>query len=150
MPLAKSRIWPKTAVMDGSDGIARMVALAAAARDNAHAPYSGFKVGACLRGDSGRLFAGCNVENASYPESQCAEATAIGALVTAGDKRVLECVVVADGKDVVMPCGGCCQRLGEFASPETKIHLCNTKGPQRTVTLQELLPLTFGRSQLDR
>ncbi len=136
--------------MDGSDSIARMMALAAAARDNAHAPYSKFKVGACLRGDSGRLFAGCNVENASYPESQCAEATALGALVSAGDRRILECVVVADGKDAVMPCGGCCQRLGEFAAPETKVHLCNTKGLQRTVTLADLLPLTFGRSQLDR
>lgn len=136
--------------MDGSDGIARMMALAVAARDNAHAPYSKFKVGACLRGDSGRLFAGCNVENASYPESQCAEATAIGALVSAGDRRILECVVVAEGKDPVMPCGGCCQRISEFASPGTKIHICDTKGLLRSVTLSQLLPLTFGRSQLDR
>ncbi len=136
--------------MDGPDGIAKMMALAVAARENAYAPYSAFRVGACLRGDSGRLFVGCNVENASYPESQCAEATAIGALVSAGDKRILECVVVAEGKDAVMPCGGCCQRLGEFAAPETKIHLCDAKGLQRTVTLAQLLPLTFGRSQLDR
>jgi cytidine deaminase len=136
--------------MDGSDGLARMIALAAAARENAHAPYSNFKVGACLRGESGRLFAGCNVENASYPESQCAEATALGSLVSAGDKRVLECVVMAEGDDTVMPCGGCCQRLGEFAAPDAKIHLCDGKGVRRTVTLCELLPLTFGRANLKR
>ena len=135
---------------DQSDTLDRMLAAAATARANAHAPYSNFKVGACLRGDSGRLFAGCNVENAAYPMGQCAEATALGALVAAGDKRVLECAVVAEGGRLTTPCGGCRQRLSEFAGPEIKVHICDPEGPRWSVTLGELLPHSFGREHLER
>lgn len=135
---------------DRSDILTRMLAAAVAARANAHAPYSNFKVGACLRGDSGRLFAGCNVENAAYPMGQCAEATALGALVAAGDKRVLECVVVAEGGRLTTPCGGCRQRLIEFAAPDAKVHICDSQGPRWTATVGQLLPHSFGREHLDR
>lgn len=135
---------------DADSTLAEMLRLALAARGNAHAPYSGFKVGAALRGDSGRLFAGCNVENAAYPQGQCAEASAIGALVTGGDRRVLACVVVADGPGLVTPCGGCRQRLREFARDDMPVHLCDLGGVKRVVTLGELLPLSFGPDHLKK
>jgi len=130
------------------NGIADMLAAAKAARANAHAPYSGFAVGACLRGKGGRLFAGCNVENAAYPQGQCAEATAIGVMVAAGEKEIVEILVVAERP--VSPCGGCRQRLNEFADAATPVHLCGLEGVRRTVTLGELLPLAFGPRQLGR
>ncbi len=133
----------------GKATLARMLAAAKAARARAYAPYSRYKVGCCLRGESGRLFAGCNVENAAYPQGQCAEASAIGALVAAGDRRVLECVVVGAGA-LITPCGGCRQRLREFASAETRVHLCGPRGLRRTVTLGELLPLSFGPRHLKK
>jgi len=131
-------------------GIADMLAAAKAARANAHAPYSGFLVGACVRGRSGRLYAGCNVENAAYPQGQCAEATAIGVMVAAGEKEIVEILVVAESPEPVSPCGGCRQRLNEFADAATPVHLCGLEGVRRTVTLGELLPLAFGPRQLGR
>lgn len=123
--------------------IEAMLARARATRDHAHAAYSGFKVGACLRGAGGGLYAGCNVENAAYPQSQCAEAGAISAMVAAGERRIVAVLVVADGPALVSPCGGCRQRLAEFAGPEVPVHLCDLAGRRRTVTLGELLPLAF-------
>ena len=123
--------------------IADMLVAANAARANAHAPYSNFAVGACLRGKSGRLYAGCNVENAAYPQGQCAEASAIGVLVAAGRTKVLEAAVIADGADIAVPCGGCRQRLREFMPLDGHIHLCSAT-ERRTVTLEELLPMSFG------
>ena len=120
-----------------------MIALARRAREHAYAPYSKFQVGACLRGDSGRLHVGCNVENASYPECQCAEASAIGALVAAGDKRILEVVVVSGGDTACPPCGGCRQRLIEFAGPDVPVHLCGPQGLIETRRLGELMPSPF-------
>jgi len=128
--------------------VAAMLAAAKAARANAHAPYSGFAVGACLKGKGGRLYAGCNVENAAYPQGQCAEATAIGVMVAAGEKEIVEILVVAESAEPVSPCGGCRQRLNEFAGPETPVHLCGLDGLRRTMTLGELLPLSFGPRQL--
>lgn len=124
---------------------------ARSARDNAHAPYSGFRVGAAVRGDDGRVSAGCNVENAAYPHGQCAEASAIGALVTGGAKRITEIVVLAgepgDGM-LCTPCGGCRQRLSEFAGPEVLVHICGPEGHRRTFTLGQLLPHQFGPDNL--
>jgi len=131
-------------------GVADMLAAAKAARANAHAPYSGFAVGACLRGKDGRLYAGCNVENAAYPQGQCAEATAIGVMVAGGETEIVEILVVAESPEPVSPCGGCRQRLNEFADAKTPVHLCGLDGVRRTVTLGELLPLAFGRRQLGR
>ena len=130
--------------------ITDMLAAANAARANAHAPYSNFLVGACLRGKSGRLYAGCNVENAAYPQGQCAEATAIGIMVAAGEKAIAEILVVHDGPLLAGPCGGCRQRLREFAGLDAPVYLCWPDGLQRTLTLGELLPLSFGPEQLGR
>jgi len=120
-----------------------MIALATETRARAHAPYSGFKVGACLKSAGGRLFAGCNVENVAYPQGQCAEAGAIGALVAAGETEVTEVVIVAEGERLCTPCGGCRQRLAEFAGPETPVHVCGPEGLRASFTLGELMPHSF-------
>jgi cytidine deaminase len=125
-----------------------MIALARQALANAHAPYSRFRVGACLRAAGGRLHAGCNVENSAYPVGQCAEATAIGAMVAAGDRQIVEILVVSEGPELCSPCGRCRQQLAEFARPDTPVHLCGPEGVRRTVTLGELLPLAFGPDTL--
>ena len=127
-----------------------MVDRARRALANAHAPYSRFRVGACLRAASGRLHAGCNVENSAYPVGQCAEASAIGAMVTAGDREIVEVVVASEGPELCTPCGRCRQQLAEFARPDVPVHLCGPEGVRRTVTLGELLPLGFGPETLGR
>jgi xanthosine phosphorylase len=116
---------------------------ARAAFDRAHAPYSNFRVGAAVRAASGRIFAGANVENASYPEGNCAEASAIAAMVAAGERQITEALVVAAGERLCTPCGGCRQRLAEFAGPDVPVHLCDPHGLRRTVVLGALLPLCF-------
>ena len=126
-----------------------MIAKAAQARENAYAPYSKFKVGACLRTDSGKLFAACNVENAAYPQGQCAEASAVGAMAASGERRIVEIVVVGGGGELCTPCGGCRQRLNEFAAPDTPVHVCGPEGVRQTFTLGELLPHSFGPDNLD-
>jgi cytidine deaminase len=131
-----------------SPALEPMLDLARRALANAHAPYSRFRVGACLRTASGRLYAGCNVENAAYPVSQCAEATAIGAMVAAGDREIVEAVVLTEGAGLCPPCGRCCQQLAEFARPATPLHLCGPEGLRRTTTLGALLPLAFGPDAL--
>jgi homotetrameric cytidine deaminase len=110
---------------------------------NAHAPYSLFKVGAALRAPSGAVYTGANVENAAYPQGQCAEASAIGALVAAGEREIAAVAVVAEKLDICPPCGGCRQRLSELAHPDTPVHLRRPGGEQRTFTVAELLPLSF-------
>ena len=120
-----------------------MIRHAAEARRNAHAPYSGFKVGACIQSTDGRLFSGCNVENVAYPQGQCAEASAIGAMVTAGATEIAAVVVVAEGDKLCTPCGGCRQRLSELAGPETPVHVADPGGLRASFTLAELLPHAF-------
>jgi cytidine deaminase len=115
---------------------------------NAHAPYSRFRVGACVRAASGRLYAGCNVENASYGLTQCAESTAIGAMVAAGDREIVEVLLVTERAELCPPCGRCRQQLAEFARPQTRVHLCGPEGVRATTTLGELLPLAFGPGAL--
>ncbi|MEM6422320.1 MAG: cytidine deaminase [Pseudomonadota bacterium] len=124
------------------------MAAALAARAHAYAPYSGFPVGAALRDSEGRIHAGCNVENAAYPQGQCAEATAIGAMVTAGGRRI-EAICVAGPDEIpCTPCGGCRQRIAEFARPDTAILVCGPSGILARFTLATLLPNAFGPSQL--
>jgi homotetrameric cytidine deaminase len=119
-----------------------LVAAAGAVADRAYAPYSQFAVGAALRGDDGAIYAAANVENAAYPQGQCAEASAIGALVAGGAQRITEIAVFAD-TSLITPCGGCRQRLREFAGDDVKVHLCGPEGVRRTVTLGALLPYSF-------
>ncbi len=113
------------------------------ARERAYAPYSGFPVGAAVRAASGRVYAGCNVENAAYPLGGCAETAAIAAMVQAGEQRIIEVLVLGGGDRPCTPCGGCRQRLAEFAGPETPIHVCGPEGLRLTTTLGELLPHGF-------
>ncbi len=120
------------------------------ARANAHAPYSGFRVGAALRTADGRVFAGCNVENIAYPEGTCAEAGAIAAMVAAGARAIAEVWVVADAPEPVTPCGGCRQKLAEFAAPVTPVILAGPAGERARTTVGALLPGAFGTTQMTR
>ena len=112
-------------------------------RERAYAPYSRFKVGAAIRSTSGALHVGCNVENVAYPEGTCAEAGAIAAMIAAGDTKIAEILVIADSPEPVPCCGGCRQKIAEFATPETKIYLCDETGVQKVMTMEELLPSVF-------
>ena len=128
-----------------------LIAAATKVRDNAYAPYSRFKVGAALRAEDGHVYVGANVENASYPESCCAETSAIAAMVADGERRIAEVVVMAaesSAGDPVTPCGGCRQRLREFAAGDVKVYFCDPSGPRGVMTMDELLPRSFGPSHL--
>ena len=123
---------------------------AQAARLNAYAPYSKFRVGAALLDETGRVHAGCNVENAAYPQGLCAEAAALAAMVLGGGRRASALLVLGEGPEPVTPCGGCRQRLREFAAPDTPVLVADARGVQRRFTLQELLPHGFGPEHLQR
>lgn len=128
-----------------------LFAAALAAKNNAYAPYSRFQVGAAVLCDDGAIYAGANVENAAYPQGQCAEASALGAMVTAGRRRIVAAAVVggAAGDGILCtPCGGCRQRLREFAAPDTPVYVCGPEGLRRALTVAELLPLSFGPDNL--
>ena len=107
-----------------------------------------FPVGAAVRAGSGRVYAGCNVENASFPEGTCAEANAIGAMVAAGEREIVEVLTVADGDELVTCCGGCRQRIREFAGPDVRVHAAGPEGVRRTFTVAELLPASFTADRL--
>ena len=126
----------------------QLFAAAKAAQANAYAPYSRFHVGAALRSESGAIFAGCNVENAAYPQGACAETGAIAAMAAAGDRRIAEILVIGDGEALCTPCGGCRQRIREFAAPTTPIHIAGPEGVRASFTLAELLPKSFGPDHL--
>ncbi len=121
-----------------------MTDAARAVMERAHAPYSRFRVGAALRAEDGSIHVGANVENAAYPQGQCAEASAIGALIAAGCKQITEVAVISDGEDFCVPCGGCRQRLREFIVPGAEIHMVGSAGQRVTTTLEALLPRSFG------
>jgi len=126
------------------DTPAALLDAARAVMANAHVPYSHFPVGAALRGAGGGIHVGTNVENAAYPQSQCAEASAIGNMIAAGETRITAVAVVAANLDVCPPCGGCRQRLSEFAGPDTPVYMGS-----ETTTLGELLPASFGIAELN-
>ena len=117
-------------------------------RAHAYAPYSGFKVGAAIRCPDGSVFAGCNVENVAYPQGTCAEAGAIAAMVAAGRTEIAEVLVVADGAVPVTPCGGCRQKLAEFARPEVPVVLADLRGERARSTVGDLLPGAFTPAHL--
>ena len=126
-----------------------LIEAARQARLKAHAPYSKFFVGAAVRDEQGRVFSGCNVENAAYPQGWCAEPSAIAALVLAGGRRITEVAVMGNGDQLCTPCGGCRQKLREFAQDDVRIHCCTADGVLiRTFTLGELLPFSFGPENL--
>lgn len=121
---------------------------ALAVRENAHAPYSGFKVGAAVRGGSGMIYQGCNVENVAYPEGTCAEAGAIAAMVAAGETRFTEAYVVAGSPLPVTPCGGCRQKLAEFGAGDVVVTMATVEGGEQTMSIADLLPGAFDPSFL--
>ena len=117
-----------------------------AARDAmqfAHVPYSRFPVGAAILAADGKVYSGANIENIAFPQGWCAECTAIGAMVMGGSKKIREICVIAERMALCPPCGGCRQKIHEFADQETRIHLCDDKGIQKTLTMDELLPGAF-------
>jgi cytidine deaminase len=121
---------------------------ARAVQANAHVPYSHFRVGAAVRAASGRIYASCNVENAAYPQSVCAEAGAISAMVSGGDRQLVDVLTVADGETLTTCCGGCRQKIREFATDATRIHAAGPDGVRKTYTMAELLPDSFGPENL--
>ncbi|MEQ8480648.1 MAG: cytidine deaminase [Hoeflea sp.] len=116
---------------------------ARAAMAKCHAPYSKFPVGAAILADDGNIYVGANIEVLSFPEGWCAETTAIGHMVMAGAKRIREVAVIAEKVELCPPCGGCRQRLAEFADADALIHLCDADGVRLTVRMDELLPHGF-------
>ena len=127
-----------------------LLAAATAVRERAYAPYSRFKVGAALLSTSGAVHVGCNVENVAYPEGTCAEAGAIAAMIAAGDHRIAEICVIADSPDPVPPCGGCRQKITEFADQSVIVTLCTTDGASKSMTVAEILPGVFSAAHMDR
>ena len=123
---------------------------AKSARLKAHAPYSKFLVGAAMRDEYGRVHGGCNIENASYPQGWCAEPSAISALVMAGGRKITEIAVMGNGATLCTPCGGCRQKIAEFAGQEVRVTLCTTDGKEKVMTVAELLPGVFTAAHMDR
>ncbi len=118
-------------------------------REKAYAPYSGFLVGAAVRSASGQIHVGCNVENVAYPEGTCAEAGAIAAMIAAGETEIGEVYVVADAPEPVAPCGGCRQKIAEFAGPDVRVTMATLAGAETTVRVGDLLPGAFGRAHME-
>lgn len=121
---------------------------ARAAQQQAYAPYSRYLVGAAVRGRSGRVYAGCNIENAAYPQGWCAEASAIAHMITAGEREIIEVLTVCDGDLIGTCCGGCRQKIREFAALDVPVYACGPDGVRATFTLGDLLPHSFGPEHL--
>lgn len=128
----------------------KLFELALAARKNAYVPYSHFAVGAAIETQNGKYYAGCNVENISYPVGTCAEAGAIAAMVANGDKKICKILVLADTDELITPCGACLQRIKEFSDDSTLILLANKQGIQKKLTIAEMLPFGFANSELKK
>ncbi|WP_313617703.1 cytidine deaminase [Agrobacterium sp.] len=117
-----------------------------AARDAmsfAHAPYSKFPVGAAIRAEDGKVYKGANIENLSFPQGWCAEPSAISAMIMGGAKQIKEIAVIAEKLALCPPCGGCRQKIAEFANADTKVYLCDETGVQKVMSMDELLPFSF-------
>jgi cytidine deaminase len=126
----------------------RLIKAAIAAMGKAYAPYSGFAVGAAILDEKGNIHSGANIENAAYPQSCCAEASAISALIMAGGHFVRQIAVAGRGALLCTPCGGCRQKIREFGTAETQILICDETGLRQTFTLEALLPHSFGPDNL--
>jgi cytidine deaminase len=132
------------------EDLQRLLTASLAARALAHAPYSHYAVGAAVLDERGAVHAGCNVENAAYPQGWCAETSALSAMLMAGGKRAKAVLVSGPGPDVITPCGGCRQKLREFADDDLLIIAADPRGVQQSWTLGELLPASFGPNHLAR
>ncbi|MBY0234671.1 MAG: cytidine deaminase [Burkholderiaceae bacterium] len=126
----------------------RLLAASLAARAHSHSPYSRYQVGAAILDEQGHIHVGANIENAAYPQGWCAEATALGAMVMAGGREAKAVLVSGPGPNVITPCGGCRQKLREFAAAELLILAADPGGIRQQWTLDELLPHSFGPDHL--
>lgn len=126
------------------------IELATTAMSKAYVPYSAFKVGAVIETENGKIYSGCNVENAAYPEGTCAEAGAIAAMILDGEHKIDNIYVMGNGDQLVTPCGGCRQKIREFSTSETQIHICGPEGVRKSLTMEELLPFSFGPENLKK
>lgn len=126
----------------------KLIKLAQNAMSKAYVPYSHFHVGAAILTASGKFYSGCNVENAAYPEGTCAEAGAIASMVLDGETQIKDIYVIGHGDALVTPCGGCRQKIREFSSADTMIHICGAQGVRKSLTMNELLPFSFGPENL--
>ena len=127
-----------------------LIDAARAVRERAYVPYSNFRVGAAIRGASGQMFSGCNVENVAYPEGTCAEAGAIAAMIAGGETRIAAIAVIADSPVPVSPCGGCRQKIAEFAAADVPVTMATTDGTRHETTVADLLPGAFDQDQMSR
>ena len=118
--------------------------------ERAYAPYSNFHVGAAILSADGNIYTGCNVENVSYPCGSCAEQSAISAMINGGSRHIQEILILADGQDLITPCGACRQRIAEFATKETLVHLATPQGIQKTLPMSQLLPFCFTDKELQK
>ena len=118
------------------------------AMSKAYVPYSNYPVGALIVTDNGNTYSGCNVENASYPLGNCAEASAIASMVVGGEKKIKMIYVMTKNDEGGIPCGGCRQRIREFSDENTQIMMCSPDGVQQRINLSELLPNSFGPEHL--
>ena len=125
-----------------------VIQAAIAAMPSAYAPYSNFQVGAAICDENGIIHTGVNVENAAYPQGSCAEAGAIAAMIMGAGRNITALAVAGRGDVLCTPCGGCRQRIREFAGPQTPIYICGPDGLRETFTLAELLPASFGPDNL--
>jgi cytidine deaminase len=125
-----------------------LVMLALKARENAYVPYSGFHVGAALAADNGKIYTGCNIENASYGATICAERTAISKAISDGAKEIMAIAVASDSEAATMPCGVCRQVINEFCSPDMPLYLSDKDGIYEVFTFNEILPHSFKKSDL--
>ncbi len=127
----------------------KMHTAALAMMEKAYAPYSNFPVGACILASNGELYTGCNIENAAFGLTLCAEASAIANMVIHGQRQIKKIVVVANSNEPCAPCGACRQRILEFATPDTEIHFYNRTGKHQMLTMQEILPAPFEAKTLE-
>ena len=118
------------------------------AMSKAYVPYSNYPVGALIVTDNGNTYSGCNVENASFPLGNCAEASAIASMVIGGEKKIKTIYVMTKNDEGGIPCGGCRQRIREFSDENTQIMICSPDGVQQRINLSELLPNSFGPEHL--
>ncbi len=132
--------------MKGAD--AKLFELALQGFENAYAPYSNFHVGAAILADNGRYYGGSNVENAAYPQGNCAEASAIAAMVFDGGRAISQIVIMGKSEHLVMPCGGCRQRLAEFCAEDARIFIASPEAVLAEFTLDQIFPHQFGANHL--
>lgn len=121
----------------------KLLSMAQEAAAKAYCPYSHFAVGAAIESDDGKFYAGCNVENISYPVGTCAEAGAIAAMIAGGSQRIKAILIYADSQSLISPCGACRQRIAEFCDDDTPVYLSGKNGIISQTTAGKLLPAGF-------